>query len=305
MKVVVPLQITDAIITSSTVPENDAAAYSAFNTYSLGQEVIVAVNNNHYVFRSLQNANTGNDPLAEPADITTAVWWLKLGATNRWRVFDNSVTTQTVQAESINYVLNPPGRINAICLLNVSAKEVHVRMTDAIFGVVYDKTHPLIYYAGINDYYAYCFEPITEIDDLAITDLPNYANVTLELTFSRPRGNVKVGAIVIGNSFQVGVTQKNATVGIIDYSVKSFDQFGSPTITQRAYSKEAEFTLSTKRDELSKIQTFLAKLRATPCVYIGSEQHGCTMVYGWYESFQQLVPYEIDTVSTIKIKGLT
>lgn len=304
MKVIDPIIVTDAVMISTNVIEADAPAHSMAATYILDEVVIVIAANIHYVFRSLQNANTGHNPLTEPADITTAVWWLKLGVTNRWKPFDGILDAQATNAEIMTYMLNAPGRVDSIVLLNCSAKQVHIKQTDLTFGVVYDKTYSLIDMAGINDYYQYFFSPIDEITDFAVTDLPNYANTTIEITLTQPNGNVKIGEIVVGQKNQVGLTKDQASLSWADYSIKKVNQFGDADLQEGAYSREQELSLTVATDEISRTLTFLAKRRAKKLVFIATEKHSATIVYGWYESIKQLVSYEDYSVLNIKTKGL-
>lgn len=70
MRVIPPLEITAAMLTSSTLVETTPAAYNAGTAYALGDLVYVGtVGQALTVYRSLQNANTGNTPASSPA------WW--------------------------------------------------------------------------------------------------------------------------------------------------------------------------------------------------------------------------------------
>ena len=75
MKVIPPIAITDAMLTSSTVPEAVAATYSGATTYALGAIVGLApVQGDPQVqWRSLQNSNTGNA-------LTEGAWWTGIGS---------------------------------------------------------------------------------------------------------------------------------------------------------------------------------------------------------------------------------
>lgn len=74
MKVIPPIAITDAKLTSSTVYETVPTAYDAGTTYADGDIVSVAgSNNSHTVYESLQGGNTGNTPASSP------LWWVSRG----------------------------------------------------------------------------------------------------------------------------------------------------------------------------------------------------------------------------------
>lgn len=74
MQVIPPIEITDSMLTSSTVPEAVAPTYSAGTTYAQGDLAGAApvTGQAQIVWRSLQNANTGNAQVE-------GVWWTKAG----------------------------------------------------------------------------------------------------------------------------------------------------------------------------------------------------------------------------------
>lgn len=305
MKVIEPKIINDAVLFSSTVPEDDAPAYNAATSYALGAEVIVVAANTHLHFRSLQASNLGHDPLAEPDDLTAATWWIRLGATNRWKMFDYYLASQTQATDSITVVLKPSGVVNALALFNIECNSLLVKITDTTYGVVYEETHNLLYNDGLSDWYDYFFRPISYKSDYIITDLPNYSNVTIELTFSKPGGTVKIGGCYVGQFEQFGLTRSEAAISLIDYSVKTVDQFGNAKITRRDYARQADIELTIEKSEISRLFTRLASLRGIPVVYVGTQDHAVTAILGWYETAKQIISFEDYSVMNIKLQGLT
>ena len=131
MKLVRPIEITDANLTSTNVPETDHAVYVPETAYAEGDTIIVIAT--HKIYESLQSANTGNYP---PDNIAGATpYWLEIGATNAWKMFDTQVGTKTALAEGI-IVEVTPGRMNALALLEISAAKVEITLTDPVDGVV-------------------------------------------------------------------------------------------------------------------------------------------------------------------------
>ena len=98
MKLLRPVTITDAMLTSSTVPENDHPAWSAGTAYVTGNRVILA--STHRRYEALA-ASTGVNPATDPTK------WLDLGPTNRWAMFDARVGTASTRAASLQAVLAP------------------------------------------------------------------------------------------------------------------------------------------------------------------------------------------------------
>lgn len=299
MKIIRPLTIDDAALVSSSIPETDYAAYSAATTYALGARVIVVSTNSHHIYESLQAGNINHTPASSPT------WWLDLGNTNRWRMFDGSVTSQSTKADSIDVSITPTGRVNSLALLNISAATVQVKMTDAIDGLVYDRTFSLVSSAGIVDWYSYFFEPIVRLEDFLILDMPTYYSPTIQIILSGTGETVGIGAALVGQSLNLGGTQYGANVGIQDYSVKTRDAYGNYTILERAYNKLGDFSVLVESRRVDQLEKLLAQYRATPVVYIGSELYASTMIYGFYKSFQTSIKYARESLCTLEIEGLT
>lgn len=300
-QIVRPIKVIDAVLASSSVPEDDYGAYNAGTTYASGAFAISPAT--HRIYRSLKAGNTGNPLPVVPA--TATEWWQDVGATNRWKMFDGSVESQTNRADSIAIELLATGRANTVCIFNASGASIQIEMEDAVDGVVYDKTFSLVSNSGITDAYAYCFEPIERLADLVVDDLPPYANATVRVTISDPGNTVKCGACIIGQSKRVGSTQFGARVGIQDYSLKQRDAFGNTTVLERSYNKRTSLNVIVDNSFVDHLVNLLAKYRATPVVYIGTGLYSSTIAYGFYEDFDVEIAWTTESLLSINIKGLT
>jgi hypothetical protein len=298
MKLIRPVTVNDDVLNSSNVAESEAV-YSAGTTYALN--AIVRGNTTetaHRTFQSLVGSNVGNP-------LTDATKWLATGSTNRWKMFDGAVQSQTENANSIAVELQATGRVDSVALFNVSGVSATVTMTDATDGVVFDETFSLVSTNGITDWFAYFFEPIERLADLYVGDMPPYANAAIDVTISDTGGTAKCGALVMGLSKQIGVTQYGASVGIIDYSRKEANAFGEFVVTERAFSKRASFTVWSENGLVDQIQQLLAAYRATPIVYVGSAMFGSTLVYGFYRDGAVEIAYPTHSILSLTIEGLT
>jgi hypothetical protein len=68
-----PIAVTDAILTSTNVPETLVTVYAGGTTYNLSDLAGVSVGTVQSVYKSLQAANTGHTPASSPT------WWEFLG----------------------------------------------------------------------------------------------------------------------------------------------------------------------------------------------------------------------------------
>ena len=299
MIVIDPMAIKDANLVYTNVPEADYPAYSAATTYAVDAYVIVVGVNNHKVYKSLVNNNTGNDPAS------SATKWLYMGSTNRWAMFDDSVGSQTTRADSISVQISFNQLVDSIALINISAAQADITVTVPVDGVVYSKTISLISTAGITDIYRYWFWPVLRKTDFYLADLPPYAAGTISIVLSDAGATVKCGAMVIGQRFEIGATQYGVRLGIDDYSDKTRNGFGQAQLVPRDYNRRGDFTMQLDAYQVEFAYQFLANCRARMMVWAGTTQYGPTLILGNYESFQFEIQTAKTSIYTLSVKGLT
>ena len=301
LKVIPPLSITDSNLTSSTVPETDYSAWSSGTTYTIGQRVILT--STHKIYESLQNGNLNKDPAT---DTSSPPYWIEVSATNRWKMFDTSNSTQTTNTNSIVVVITPGKVINSVSLLNIEGTSVRIKMTDPTDGVVYDVTTSLNNNGNINNWYNYFFNPIQRRTSHIATDLPAYGTAAIEITITNTGLTAKCGVCIIGSVQYIGEgINLGASVGITDYSRKEKDTFGNYVLIQRSYSKRAKFSMAVLNEQIDALQDLLVSLRTTPCVWIGDDNYTCTYIYGYYKDFDIVIAYHLVSDCNIEIEGLT
>jgi hypothetical protein len=286
---------------TSSVPEDDYDEYDAGDTYALGDRVISTTT--HRIYESLQAGNLGN-PLPAADEVSTE-WWLNVSATNRWKMFDNSITSQTTAADVLATAIQTVGRVDSVAILNASARTARIIMEDATAGVVYDETYSLIDDSGITDYYEYFFEEVTRVPNYSVQDLPLYANTQVSVILQDEGATVLCGALVVGLSRTFGSTQLGASLGIQDYSVKITDDFGNRTILERSFNDTQSIQVFVENANLDYLKKLLAEFRATPIVYIGSDSYGSMIIYGFYKDFSFVITYTDHSILNIEIEGLT
>ena len=94
MYVIEPVTVTDAILTSSDIVEDDYAKYVAGTTYGDGNTIMVTDTGIHKIYESLLANNLNHYP---PDNLTGATpWWLEISATNKWKAFDGKVGSQAI-----------------------------------------------------------------------------------------------------------------------------------------------------------------------------------------------------------------
>lgn len=302
MIVLPPLTITDTIFTSSNVTEADRPEWLIGTSYVATNEVMVTSvteANIHRLYEALQ-ATTGDQPWTDDGSN-----WLDEGPTNRWAMFDTVNGTQTTNADEIDVTLAPGQVVDGLAALNLSGATLQVIVDDPTDGVVYDETVSLIADNGINDWHAYYFSPIERITDVVLTDLPSYKDATVQVILTETGETVAFGVLVIGQQVRIGVTNYGASIGIRDYSRKEVDSFGNFQITERAFSKRAEYPVTVNTNRTAFVQNYLASIRTSPVVWIGNGDFGATIVYGYYRDFDVVLGSFQISECNISVEGLT
>lgn len=297
MKIIRPTTITDSILISSSVPENDYPQWDSATTYNAGDKVIVVAE--HKIYEALKTT-TNESPSTNPLS------WLNIASTNRWAMFDEKVGTVSSAISNITLTLNP-GIATGIAILGLSGVlSVYVKMT-TIEEIVYEKTINLYDPSNIADWWSYFFEDIRIKSFALVLDLPTYRASTLEIRLNGETGQpVSVGSLVVGRVLQyANSVDYGASVGIQDYSRKERDEFGNVTVVERAFNKRARWNFLIRNSEIDVFQENLAALRARPAVYIGNDDYNSLVVYGFYRDFDTVISYPTSSECSIEIEGLT
>ena len=298
LRVIRSITMTDAMLAGTSVPENDHAAWNSGTTYALGDRVILT--STHKIYESLQAGNLNKPPATEP------LWWVEVSPTNRWKMFDLSTTTQTVVGAADYYEITPGQAVNAMALYNISGiLTIRVRLTDPVFGVVYDKTTDLTPLPSESSWYAWFFDERVEQNQFVAEDLPSYPTATLRVDVTSS-GTAYIGALVFGSIRSIGLgVQQGVRLGIQDYSRKERNEWGDTVLVQRAFSSRVSFQMLVDNTELDNTFRLLADLRATPCLWLGSDSYSSLAVFGFYNNFDINIAYATYSDCTIDVEGLT
>lgn len=292
LSIIKPLVITPAMLVSTDVAEADYSAYSAGTTYAAGDRVI----RDHLIYQSLQAGNTGHTPETSPT------WWVKVSATNRWKLFDLVNSSQTAQSTSMTYTIRPGTVVTALAAVNLTAVgSIRVRMISDAYGSVYDKTISRSRTPAASGWWNWFYGRRTESLSSYFTDLPSFADAQIIVDFTG-LSNMAVGTLLLGVTSNWGQgVQINMSLSLRDYSKKETNDWGDIVLTQRAYAKKTRVPLVITRTEVNPLYAYLSSIRATPCLWITD----LDAVYGYYQDFEILIAYSAVSECDLTIEGLT
>lgn len=332
MKVVPPIIITPAMLTSTSAVEPlVAAAYNGATTYANGDMVSVAAD--YMIYQSIVAGNVGNTPSVSP------LYWAQVGY------------IETVYAGGTTYALNDTvSYLGRIYISAQAANTGHTPLTSptwwvdagatnkwrmfdtlrnsatvtaspltvtinpgmridaiALLGVVadtirivitsggptvYDQTFSMVTRVILN-WYDYFFLPFYSRPSLARFDLPPYINGIVTVTVSRTTGNVGLGALVIGTQVDLGRAQYNSESDTLNFSTIDRDTFGNAILIQRRNVPKTIQTTKATVYQLSQIRAARDFLNAIPAVWSALDDTNSA----FFESFLVLGVYKKFTIT--------
>jgi len=296
MQVVKPVVVENAMVISSNVTEI-YSDWSAGTAYLIGDRVNRSTTNRIY-----QRLIAGTTATAPESD---AVNWFEYSYNNKMMMFDAQVSSVSTKSTDI-IVTIATGRIDTFAVLNASGQTVRVQATDGLGGpVIFDQTQSLSA-DDPTDWYGYFFyDLLLDRTQAIFKSIPPFNSTHITLTISGT--NVSCGQVVFGTRTDLGLTQYGCTVGIIDYSRKTTDTFGVSTFVQRDFAKKLNCTLVVDSVQLNRVQRTFYDLRATPCLWIGSDEINydeSLTVYGWYKDFSLVINYGSHGNYSLEVEGL-
>jgi hypothetical protein len=323
MQIIAPSYITDSNLTFCDIPATDSGTseWDSTTSYVTGQRVVVnylidgVTPGVHRIYECTWHG-TGNVNMYPPDHLnveSSYIWWTRVSATNRWRLFDlivapdrATVTTNvlpTVWASGEVWesgtswaqesyagmrVDTTPGLIDSIAVMNANCTNLSLIMTNA--GVEVYREEKIS--STVTDYNG------------VFTGLPAYPSATVSVSVRNSAGDLKIGEIIFGNARTIGTAKYGVDVGLIDYSQKDVDAFGNFSILERSYSKRiaCQFTMAAANH--SGILRLLEKYRSVPLVWIISDLYSTTITYGFYRDLQVSIPYPTMAEGSVNIEGL-
>ncbi len=291
---------SDIISGSGLIYTNASESYPQWNagtTYNIGDIVVYFGK----LWESLQASNTSLPPNNNPT------WWLELGPDNKHACFDQSVSTITSASSELIFCVKP-GAIDSVALINAETAIVEITIVDPVEGITYQSTSGLNA-SEVYDWYQYLFyDPLIKRTQIIFSSIPKYANSIITIKLKNTGQTVSVAQAIFGTISTLGATQYGVNTGIIDYSKKETDEFGNTSFIKRAFSKRLSAQLHLENSDLNRVQNYLYNVRATPLVWIASDDptyEEALIIYGFYRDFSTDIAYPSHSLCSLEIEGLS
>lgn len=320
------------MLISSSAPEFDHPEWVSGTAYAVGARVIRLAN--HRIYQCIVAVNGTKAPELDTLS------WVEVGPTNRWAMFDSKVSTPTQGTASGLQVVLKPGRCNGLAMLEldgitafsitcaypVTAQGDKGALTVATreysFGVLLTTTTDTRGAAGtpvgsvtlaysvqlqnrnVSDWVGYFVEPFVVKTDVFI-GFPSRADMTISLDI--PGATPKVGALMIGNFIELGDASYGVSSSIDDYSVVTTDEWGVSRLVERDYTKRVNYPLTVENWAMRRAFSTLSSLRATPAVFIGTDDYRYTpfTVFGRVARFNVALSFATYSIVNVEVQGLS
>ncbi|MYN42746.1 hypothetical protein GTP55_25715 [Duganella sp. FT109W] len=236
--------------------------------------------------------------------LSDKTYWLPVGATNRWKMFDAYNNTQTERADSIVIEIDPKAIAQGVYLGNVDAAEIIVTSTDPTAGVVYRQVTSMQTSSSGSSFYRWLFGRRRRRSYFLTLDLPLYYNTRVKIEIKNPGGIARCGMCNIGPIEDIGFSQYGLGTDIKDYSTTRFNFDGTSETTERGFSKRMTLDVVLDNDMIDYVQEWLAARRQKSLVYIGAVEFGSTVLCGKFSSFKNVIEGFTNSKMALQIEGV-
>ncbi|MGW8190167.1 hypothetical protein [Sphingomonas hankookensis] len=107
-----------------------------------------------------------------------------------------------------------------------------------------------------------------------------------------------------GEVIALGITEVRPTVGIVDYSRRQTDDFGTTTLVRRGFSRTMSLRFALPFDAVADVREKLADLRATKARWIADDRYRALSITGLFKDFDIDVASPPQSYCTLTVEGL-
>jgi len=237
--------------------------------------------------------------------------WQDIGPNNKWAMFDLSSSTTTQRLPDFSVTITIPDQSSAV------PGENYTTLGLGLFGLVAGNVTVTVFEADgttvktTNSYgvLRYSDKNPGNIVQTGIA-LNGFASTKILIFFNGSYGpgsiTAQCASLVIGPVQDIGTAQYSPTLGIVSYSKKDTDTFGTTTLIKRASSKRVSVSTLIKNTDMETIYNTLAALDGVGAAWVVSDVAVLKPlnVFGFTRDFSVVVEYANDSLCNLEIEGL-
>jgi len=271
VRVMIPIDVTASMIKAGTsVPEPDPSKGEVAWAASVSQ---VAGSERTYS-GSIWICKQAHSGRAITPDLD-ALYWTRLGPTNRMAPFDDYSNTKVVGVGSMTYVAQP-GFLNGLAVYGMEGANYSIVVRDAPGGTIMRSWSGDLYSqaAGL---YELLFAPLVATPQLSFDDIPisPAAEVTITVT-SAPDTRVAIGTIKVGDWRQFvesgtpGGTRHGAESTRKSRTLREYNADGTYKIVRRASSRDVTCSIVVDPEQAMQADAILGEVEDIAVPFEGS-----------------------------------
>ena len=272
MNVLLPLTVTDAMLTSSTVAEPAAGETAWVSAGSYSVDDLRVRSTTHRVYKCVA-AHTGRTALPE-AD---ANFWLDFAPSNRWAMFDQFTSTATKSGGAQTVVLRP-GFFNSLWAYVPLGAEITLSVKDGVGGPeVFAKTLSLL--EDPLDWYDWAFGQLKAKTKVLFSDIVPYPDAEATVTVTGLSGT-SIGMLLFGDLRDLtgestfGGTLAGASAEPITYSYIKTDDYGNTTIKRRGSATDLRAKVVMAKVDADAALASVQSVLDVPCAWVATKATG-------------------------------
>ena len=256
--------------------------------------------------------------------------WLKIGATNRWKMFDQYVFTSSEAVSACTDTLVPStftieintGNTNYLGLFNLDCSSIEIQYKKGTSGdwLEFNPTNfPKV--QEIVNYYPYEFERETKVwldylfgDFVFKRDLifpiqwDKVSSMRIKFINNQIGAKASCGMCVCGQSYFIGKTQYGASSGILSFSRKVRDEYtGNLYLKKGNNAKTIDIDVSILNEQYNKIHSVLTAADGVPIIAQANNEgtnYEPFMAYCFVKSLDMTLQYATHSECNLELGGL-
>jgi len=289
----------------------------ASNTLYAVDDLVLCKLTDNCVYRCITahtSTSNGLPPHDQPitneltGELTNSTDWLYVRPSNKWAMFDGSISTASSRSHRLAVQFSASDglsgkKINAIAMFGLIGSKVEIWCGPPSNVNYWYKSFNLTL-SVVDNWYSYFFGTIDPTASIFSTDLPSFDTATISVVITNDGGTASCGLMAAGHSVDLGMTNCNAKIGIMSYSVKNTDSYGVTSFAKGPNSKKLSVTAIIDNTLLDSTYQTMASLDATPCAWIATDQYSAFSLFGFYRDFSIEVTYPTKSLISFEIEGL-
>lgn len=258
------------------------------------------------IYEALQG-HSNQDPTLDVSTVSPGVgtYWKEVGAVNEYAWANNVAQDKSVKAGSFYIECTPGIRVDSVALVNAVGTSFNITAVSATYGEVFNEDYNLIQPRGLGSYWAYCYEPIVTIKNIAEVAIPAYSDNVITVTLTASSGNAEAGAIIFGQSLDIGIAINGTSFSFEDFSkVNYVPELARTIITERDYREEAGIDVMIERARFPYLKQELIALRNVVSYWLPNPSDQGTGIMGILEDYTIPLRSAEYLLANLQLKGV-